>query len=435
MVTPGISQARAAVRRQVVWGLTLLAALVFGMGGWAMSSRLSGAVVAAGVVVVDSNVKKVQHPTGGVVGKLNVRNGQFVEEGALLLKLDPTVLAANLAIVTKGIAEHLARLARLEAERDGAQQITFDSELRSRPEASAAAVMAGEERLFEFRRNARAGQKSQLHQRIFQIGQEVAGMERQLAARDKEGELLLTELEAVRQLWQSKLIGIQRVTALERDAARNEGERGQLQAQIAQARGRIVEIELQIIQLDQDLRSEGAAQIREVQGKLAELTERKVAAEDQLGRVDIRSPVRGVVHQITVHAEGAVIGAGEVVMLIVPNDDPLAVEVRANPQDIDQIFTGQEVALKFPALNQQETPEVRGRVKFISADLSSDQRSGMSFYTVQVEIDRDGTPGLARQKLVPGMPVEAYLQTGSRTALSYMLKPLTDHMGRAFRER
>lgn len=431
-----VDHARRSVARHAVIGLALFGGLVFGVGGWAVATDLSGAVIASGVVVVNSNVKKIQHPFGGVVGDILVKNGQQVEAGELLIKLDPTVLAANHKVISKGMLESFARQGRLEAERDSAEDITFPAELSARAgDTDAEAVMQSEKRLFELRRNTRAGQKSLLAERAAQTGQEVDGLTRQLSAKEKEAELISKELDAVRKLWEGKLIGIQRLILLERDAVRNEGERGQLQAQIAQAKGRIAEIALQIHQVDQELRSDVASALRDVQGKLSELSERKIAAEDQLSRTSIRSPQKGLIHQLTIFAAGAVVGAGEAIMYVVPSEDALIVEARVQPGDIDQIRIGQRASLRFPAFNQRTTPEFPGQVRLIAPDLSTDQKSGQSYYTVQIALDEAARQASEYGRLVPGMPAEAFLQTGNRSAFSYFMKPLADQFDRSFRHR
>jgi membrane fusion protein, type I secretion system len=295
--------------------------------------------------------------------------------------------------------------------------------------------MTGERNLFEFRRSARAGQKAQLRERIAQLKEEIQGLTGQVAAKKRETELIGQELEGVRDLWRKNLVQIQRVTALERDAARLEGERGQLIAATAQAKGKISEIELQILQIDQDLRSEVAKDLREVQGKIAELVERKVAAEDQLKRIDIRAPQDGMVHQSTVHTVGGVITPGEAIMLIVPEADALTVEAKLAPQDIDQVRVGQTAALRFSAFSQRTTPELDGVVSRVSADLTTDQRTGAAYYVVRITLSDSEIARLGGLRLVPGMPVEAFIKTGERTVLSYVMKPFTDQINRSFRSR
>ena len=323
--------------------------LVGGVGVIGATTDLAGAVIAAGTLVVESNVKKVQHPTGGIVGDLLVHDGSRVEAGELLVRLDETTAQANLAMVDKSLAELFARRARLDAERDGADTVEFPDELlQAARQAEIARVVAGERKLFQLRREAQDGQKAQLRERIVQLNEEVRGYTDQAGAKAKEIEFIQKELEGVRELWQKNLVPITRVTALERDGARLEGERGQLVATVAQGKGKVSETELQIIQLDQNLRSDVAKELADIRAKVAELVERKVTAMDQLQRIEIRAPQAGVVQQLAVHAKGAVLGPGEQIMLIVPEADALVVEVRADPQKIDQIKLGQPAALRFP---------------------------------------------------------------------------------------
>jgi HlyD family secretion protein len=423
------------IRRYLLGGVAACILLVGGAGSLAAVTEISGAVIASGKLVVDSSVKKVQHPTGGVVGQIFVREGDAVKAGQVLIRLDEIVTRANLAIVTKSLDEFEARLARLEAERSGTGNIVFPASLVSRQDApEIGRAMAGERSLFEFRRQARAGQKAQLAERIAQLAEEVSGLTEQRDAKSQEIKLIGFELEGMRKLWQRKLVSIDRITALERDAVRLKGEHGQLTASIAQAKGRIAETRLQVIQIDQDLRSEVASELRDVQARISEFVERKVSAEDQLRRIDIRSPQTGVVHQLGVRTVGGVISPGELIMQIVPVTDSLTVEARVAPQDIDQLTPGQGAILRLSAFNQRTTPELKGVVREISPDLSIDERSGDGFYTVRVSLPSTELARLKRLALAPGMPVEVFFSTGSRTMLSYLVKPLTDQIQRAFRE-
>jgi membrane fusion protein, type I secretion system len=410
--------------------------LVLGVGVIGATTELAGAVIASGALVVETNVKKVQHPTGGIVGHLLVQDGTRVKAGDLIIRLDETTAQANLAMVEKSLAELFARRARLEAERDGSDAVEFPAELSATAhQVETGRVVAGERKLFEFRREAQRGQKAQLRERIAQLSDEVRGYTDQAAAKKKEIEFIQKELEGVRDLWQKNLIPITRVTALERDGARLEGERGQLIATIAQGKGKISETELQIIQLDQNLRSDAAKELADIRAKIAELVERKVTAMDQLQRIDIRAPQSGVVHQLAVHTNGGVVAAGEQIMLIVPEADELIVEVRVDPQKIDQLKLDQPATLRFPGFNQRSTPELSGRVRRIAADVIQDQRSGQPYYLVRISLEADEIARLNGLKLVPGMPVEAFIRTEQRTMLSYLLKPLTDQARRAFREK
>jgi HlyD family secretion protein len=424
-----------SIRRYTIAGIVVVAVLTFGVGVWATTTEISGALIAPGTVVVDSNVKKVQHLSGGVVGELLVRDGDHVKGGDLLVRLDDTVTKANLAIVTKTLTELYARKARLSAERDGSDAIRFPDELTQQANVpEIAQVLAAEDKLFDLRRSARAGQKSQLQERIKQANEEIVGFSAQKIAKDKEIDFINNELTGVRELFQKNLVPITRLSQLEREGTRLGGERGQLTASMAQAKGKIAELQLQIIQVDQDLSSEVAKEMREIDAKIGEFVERKVSAQDQLKRTDIRAPQNGTVFQSTVHTVGGVIPAGEPIMMIVPDADRLTVEAKVNPQDIDKVQFGQTAALRFSAFDMRTTPEIFGTVSQVSADISTDQRTNQSYYTIRVALPPEQIARLGAVKLVPGMPVEAFVKTGDRTVMSYLMKPLADQINRAFRE-
>ena len=427
-----------SIQRYVIVGAFIVLVATFGVGGWAATSQLSGAVIGQGVVVVDSSVKKVQHATGGIVGELRVREGDHVDAGDILIRLDETQTLANATIVTQSVDELLARQARLEAERDNIDDITFQKALleRNRQDSSERAHVINAERiLFNLRREARAGQKAQFRERSAQLLEEIKGYTGQADAKQKEIDLIQKELEGVRTLWQKNLVPITRLTSLERDAARLEGERSQLTGAIAQSKGKIAEIQLQMIQIDQDLRTEVGKDLIDTRAKLSELAERKTAAVDQLKRIDIRAPQSGRVHQLAVHTVGGVIAPGEQIMLVVPDSDALAIEVKISPRDIDQVYFGQTATMRFAAFNQKTTPEIEGAVTMVSADLTQDQRTGASYYMVRVALKSEELAKLGASKVVPGMPVDVFMKTTGRTAFSYLTKPLMDQAGRAFKER
>jgi HlyD family secretion protein len=428
--------ARSSIRRHVIVGSVVVAILAVGLGGWASTAEIAGALIAPGFVVVDSNVKKVQHPTGGVVGEVRVRDGDRVKAGDTLVRLDETVTRANLAIVHKGLIELYARKARLAAERDGVEAVATPKELADKTgDADVQETLGSERKLFELRRTARLGQKQQLRQRIAQLQEEIRGLEAQQAAKTKETELIEQELVGMRELWKKNLIPIDKLTALERETARLQGERGQLIASAAQAKGKIAETELQVLQVDQDLSSDVAKELRETDGKIGEYVERKVAAEDQLKRTDIRAPQDGVVFQSTANTVGGVVTAGDPIMLIVPETDTLLVEAKVDPKDIDKVQFGQAVLLRFSAFDIRTTPEINGTVARVAADTNADQRTGQTYYVVRIAMTPDEIARLGNVRLTPGMPVEAFIQTGQRTMLSYLIKPLHDQLMRAFRER
>lgn len=423
-------------RKPLMIGMVACFVLVFGIGGWAATTQLSGAVIASGKLVTDTNVKKVQHPTGGVVGELLVKEGDRVKQGDVVVRLDGTQAKANLGIVTKALEEMAARQARFEAERDNTKTVDFPADLMSRAnDPEIARLMSGEQRLFEMRRTARDGQKAQLKEQIQQLNLQIEGTQAQEVAKGKEIKLVGQELEGVRMLWKQNLVPISRVTTLERDAARMEGERSALVASLAQSRGRIAELELKIHQIDQDLATEVGKEMAEIRAKKSEMTERRISADDQLKRIDLVSPQDGRVFQRNVHTVGGVVQAGEPLMLIVPDSDSLIVDAKVPPQDIDQIHIGQHAVLRFAAFNQRTTPEVDGEVIHIGADVSQEDKATEPYYSVRIRVSEGELSRLEGLQLLAGMPVEALIQTTPRTVASFLVKPLSDQIERAFRGR
>jgi HlyD family secretion protein len=430
------AQTRFSLHRTILAGATVTGVLVFGLGGWAATTNLAGAVLAPGQLVVDGRVKKIQHPTGGVVGELLVRDGDAVKAGAVLMRLDAVATSANLAMVRNGIAEFASRQARLLAEQGGRDAVVFPPELAARADEPAIReLMDGELRLFDTRRAARLAQKAQMSERVEQLREQIQGLNEQVTGKKREIQLVESELAGVRDLWSKNLVPVTRVSTLERDAARLQGEHGQLLSTMAQTRGKITETEQQRLQIDQDLRTEVNKEMGEVRSRLADLGEKRIAAEDQLQRLELRAPTDGVVHQLAVHTVGGVIAPGEPVMVLVPKADLLTIEARIAPQEIDQVRVGQPTIVVFPAFNRHTTPELNAQVSFVSADVTQDQKSGNTYYTVRITPSAEELTRLEGLKLVPGMPVESFIRTDDRKVISYLTKPLTDQMRKTWRER
>jgi HlyD family secretion protein len=438
MNTAAIITPYESIQRYLTIAFGIIAFLVFGIGGWAATIPLEGAVIAQGSIVVDSSVKKVQHLSGGIVKEIRVREGDRVKAGDILVRLDETQTKASNSVVTTNLDELIAQQARLEAERDGRDRIDFPTTFRKRAEdtnSEAARAMASQQKLFELRREARDGKKAQLKERIAQLKKEIQGYVGQATAKEREIALIGKELEGVRELREKNLVPLSRLTALERDATRIDGERNQLIAATAQSEGKVTETELQIIQIDHDLRSEVAKDLSETRTKVSEFAERKIATDDQLNRTDIRAPQNGIVQQLTVHTVGGVVAAGDPIMLIVPDADVLIVEVKIAPQDIDQLYLGQSATLRFTAFNMRTTPEIKGNVSFISADITQEQRTGISYYVARITLEPSEVGRLGDVKLIPGMPVVAFIKTSERTMLSYITRPLRDQVERSFKEK
>ena len=404
---------------------------------WSGLIPLDAAVVTSGSVVVESNIKKVQHPTGGIVGEILVKEGQYVENGQVVVRLDETVTRANLGIIINELMATHARIARLIAERDQEALVSYPPELIARASVlpDVDQILTGELRLFVSRRETRDGQRAQLFERAGQLEQEIGGLAEQLKASQTLFSISSNDLDDLAGLKAKGLVQRTRIAQLEREIAQTRGQVGDLTARIASARGKVAEIKLQINQLDKDHQSEVNKDLREATTKLGELLERRVAAEDQLKRVEIKAPMSGTVHQLAVHTVGGVIPQTEPLMMIVPDSDRLVIEVRVAPNDRDQVRVGQPARMRFSAFNQRVTPEVWGTLLRVAGDLTKEPQTNTAYYTAAIAIDEDQLKQLKGLKIVPGMPVDAFIRTGSRTFASYITKPITDQMERAFRER
>lgn len=425
-----------SVQRNLLAGTAGILLVFGGVGGWAATTELSSAVVSSGTLVVEGNAKKVQHPEGGIVTELLVHEGQQVTAGETIIRMDGTAARAGLATVEKNIIQLLARQARLEAERDGIITVEAPEELKNRLHTGdATPLMSSERRLFMDRRSSRDGQKAQLAEQVDQLREQITGLEVQRQANDDEMTLIAKELEGKRRLYELGVITLNQVNTLDRNATRLRGEGGQLVASIATSRGKIAELELQVLQVDQELRTEVAAELRDVANQLATLAEDEVTARDRLKHTVVKAPISGVVHLLSVHTVGGVVTTAETLMEIVPQSSALTVEARISPQDIDQIAIGQTTRLRFTAFNRNTTPELSGLVIRTSADLETDQITGASFYRAAIVIPESEGKNLPKSlALLPGMPVETFIKTGDRSVASYFLKPIRDHANRIFRE-
>lgn len=429
--------AARSIRRHVIFGSVCCVLLVGGLGAWAATAPLAGAVIAPGQIVVASNVKRIQHQEGGVVAALLVDNGVRVSAGEVVIRLDATVTRANLAIVESQLVDLAARRLRLDAERRGAAKLGLfdltDSRLGGLSPLALERAGAAEAELFVSRRTALESRKGQLREQIVRIRGEIRGLSARLAASREQLHLVGDELVGVESLVDKGLVTIDRVSGLRRSKAELAGVVGDVEAQIAQAETRIGEIRIAITSLDHDRRSEAEAELRETDSKMAELAERAVAARDQLRRVDIRAPQAGTIHQLSVHTVGGVVAPGETVALVVPSERVLVVETRVRPIDVDHVATSQTAKLRLTGFDGRSTPELAGYVEMVSADVAVDQVTNEPYYAARLVIN-EGEQARLSQPLVPGMPVEAFITTSERTALDYLLKPLTDQFSKSMRE-
>ncbi|MEM7599277.1 MAG: HlyD family type I secretion periplasmic adaptor subunit [Pseudomonadota bacterium] len=424
-------------KRPMVVGVVALALLVGGFGTWSAFANIAGAVISGGQVEVDQNRQIVQHPDGGVVGSIAVDEGDLVAAGDVLVRLDPTILSSQLTITESQLFELMSRRGRLEAERDGADEIDYDpllvdSALRN---PSVLDLMDGQARLLEARRETKAREIDQLGKRRVQITDQIEGINAQADALSQQLDLIEEELIGQQDLLDRGLAQASRVLALRREEARLAGTLGQLEADKAQAEGRRTEIDIELLKLDAELREEAIAGLRDLQFRELELREQRLALLEQINRLDIVAPVSGAVYGLTVHAPRAVLRPAEPVLFLVPQDRPLVINANVDPVHVDQLFVGQEVTLRFSALDQKRTPELVGELTGISADTFQDDVSGVRYYRAEVALPPEERARLDPDvELRPGMPVEVFIRTDDRTPIGYLVKPLSDYFARAFRE-
>jgi HlyD family secretion protein len=424
-------------RRRLMTGYAVSAFIAFGIVGYAANAEIRGAVITQGNMVVEGNLRKIQHQDGGTVHALHVRSGQRVSTGELLLKLEDTQRRAEFSQVVSQLTSHELRAARLEAERDNLATIVFPASVKSRlGEVEVLALADAETTLFDARRRSQRGEEAQLRERAAQTREEIVGLEAQRRSVMEQASITKQELDDLQGLQRQGLTQVSRVNPLRRSFVQLEGQAGELTAQIARARGRISEIELQITQIDKQVLNEATRDLRDTRDKIADLLERRTATEEKLRRTEIRAPIDGVVHQLSVFTIGGVIAPGEAIMQLVPEGEKLLVESRIEPSFIDQVVLGQPAVVRLSSLDSRTTPELAGKVTFISADIEQDQRPpGASFFRARVELNVGEAERLDSQKLIPGLPAEIHIQTKERTILSFFMRPFTDQIARAFRER
>lgn len=424
-------------RGPMVLGLLAMLVLVGGFGGWAATTNISGAIVASGQIEVDQNRQVVQHPDGGVVADILVKEGDEVAMGDVLLKLDPTLLRSELTIVEGQLYELMARRARLVAERDGAEEIVFNEVLLAAAEADpeVAELVSGQRNLFFARADSLARQVDQLSKRKDQIADQVSGIDAQQVALSKQLDLIEQELADQQSLLDRGLAQASRVLSLQREEARLSGSVGELTATKAQAEGRITETEIQILGLTTQRREEAITTLRDLQSSERELAEQARALRERLSRMEITAPVSGVVYGLTVFTPRSVIRPADPVLYLVPQDRPLVIAAQVEPIHIDQLFVDQAVALRFSSLDQRTTPELFGEVRQISADAFQDEASRVRYYRAEIVLNEGEIARLPEgAALIPGMPVETFIRTRDRTPLAYLVKPFTDYFAKAFRE-
>ena len=436
MMSQAVQARTWSARRPVTVGILAILILVGGFGGWSMLTTIGGAVVASGVIQVEQNRQVVQHPDGGVVAEIDVVEAQTVKAGDLLIRLDGTQLTSTLAIVEGQLFDSMARRCRLQAERDDLPEPVFTKELldlaKARPDV--ADQIEGQRRLFTARLETQNAQIDQLHKRMDQITAQVDGIKAQTVALTDQIGFLTPEIADQQKLLDKGLTQSARLMDLQREKARLQGNMGELEGNRAQAEGRATEIQLQILQLQATRREDANTQLRDMGDKTLELAERRRALTEQVARLDIRAPVSGVILSLQVTSPQSVIRAAEPILYIIPQDRPLVIVAQIPPIHVDEVHVGQAVRVVFAAFSARTTPQLNGRLVTISADAVSDANSKTSFYRAEITLDPGEIDKLKGQILIPGMPVQAYIGTGDRSPMAYLLKPFTDYFHMAFRE-
>ncbi|WP_170574265.1 HlyD family type I secretion periplasmic adaptor subunit [Ruegeria atlantica] len=416
-------------------GFLSLVVLIGGVGYWSVQTKMAGAVVSSGVVEVQSHRQVVQHPDGGVVGDILVRDGDVVSAGELLLRLDGTFLTSELTVVERQLHELWAGKARLEAERDGLDEFIVSEKLAALASENEDVqdVLQSQKRLFLTRILGTIRETTQLRERIEQIKNQIAGTEAQLVALNRQLSLIARELEDMEHLLEQGLTPVSRVLALQREEANLQGQIGRLNSEIARLKGQIATIEIEILRLRTSRQEEAMTTLRELGVREIELVERRLVLLERLSRLDIRAPVTGTVYGSMVFAVNAVMQPAEPMMYVVPQGRPLVVSAKVDSIHIDQLYTGQPATLRFSAFNDRQTPEIEGKVVTVSADVFVDEVTGQNYYRAEIIPTEGQIERLGNRTLLPGMPVEAMIKTDERTPLSYIAKPLTDYFTRAFR--
>jgi HlyD family secretion protein len=418
-------------------GYATLALLVLGLGGWGVMARISGAVIAMGTVEVEGSRQVVQHPVGGVVTEILARDGDVVAAGDVLLRLEGDARRAEHETVEGQLFELVARQNRLEALRDGKGSITFDDEILARRDElpQLEPLMAAQRQQFEASRETLRKEQDQLTERALQIEKQIEGLEFQLAAVKEQVELTGQELAAQETLMAQGLTQLTRVLSARRDLAQLKGSLGAAEASIAENRAKIAEIDLEKLKIENQQRDDAIAELREIEFREIELRAKRQTLSDEIARLDVRAPVAGIVYGSTAETLRGVVRPAEPILYIVPQDVALIARARIDAAKIDQVHAGQEATLHFSAFDSRTTPVVEGKVTKVSADIFTDERTGHAYYRADIALDDTVLAELEGRRLVPGMPVEAFIATGDRTALGYFVKPMADYFNRAFRER
>jgi HlyD family type I secretion membrane fusion protein len=422
------------LRRTLRLSFIVVGALIALLIAMASVLQTSAAVIGNGKLTVESSVKRVAHPTGGVIAQLYVKEGDRVRKGDSIMRFDNTVSGGSTTMLGQSLEQLLAARARLIAERDGAGGVTFSPPLADNSSPSALAAMNDARRQFDVRRQLRLAEQAAFQERINQSQQEIAATQAQFGAASRQSKLIQPELDAIRDLYRRRLVTLNRLNQMERTAVELGGSASAYASNVAQARARIAELRQTAMEATQTSRSQAAQELGTIEAQLSEQRIRSLATTDATDRSLLRAPYAGVIEKLAYLTVGGVVPPTQTIVEIVPDGEPLIVEVSVSPNDVDQLYDGERAILRFSGLNRQTTPEVQGVLYHVAAEPTVDERTGVSYFSARVRVSGAELSRLGKVSLKPGMPVEAFFHTGSRSLMSYLTKPLVDQFSRAFRE-
>ncbi|MET0409152.1 MAG: HlyD family type I secretion periplasmic adaptor subunit [Hyphomicrobium sp.] len=439
-LAPNFESAVKSLNRHAFAGVAATLLIVVGTGGWASIAKIQEAVTAPGTIAVNSQKKKVQHPDGGIVAEISVEDGSHVEAGAVLFRLDGKQLLADMGTVRRRIFELGAKRWRLQAERDGLAVLSDwvppkEAGSRTGEDADLRAIVDGQRQLFATKLEVLKQQKLQLKEQVSQLEQQVVGLSYVEDARNKQLDIARVEIGKLSDLAKVGLVPLTRWGPIQREEAGLTGEVGQAHAEKAKAKGRISELALKLVELQQDYRKEALEDLQTVEGELSQLAEKRVVIQTKLDRLDVRAPASGRIHELAVHTVGGVVAAGDTLASIIPDNDKLVVDALVPPKDIDRVHNGSQARIRFTSFDRTTTPEIKGQVMWVSPDQELVGEYKRPVFRVRIGFDTAELARLHGSTIGPGMEAEVMLTGNERTALSFIMKPMTDQLHHAFRER
>lgn len=425
----------ANYNRYILGGIITIIILVFGIGGWAIMAKISGAVIGQGLLVVEGKPKIVQHLDGGLIADIYVQDGDIVNVADVLVRLDDISLKANLAVVENKLVEYSINRLSLLAERNGQPKFIVPEYLKEfETKINFEQIITSQEQLLTARNEMTSAQISQLNKQILQNNELANGLQALQITKQQELDLVNDELTSLIKLEKGGHTTRVQRQSKKKESLQIEGEIAERLYEITRIKTSNSETEIQIIQVKQDHLEKVLSELKQMDSQIQELEQQKIAALNQLNRIEITAPIAGIIHNSQLHTKGGVVTPATELMQIIPQNKNLIIETKLEPMNIDQVFIGQLASVRLSAFNQKTTPELNGIIDKISANVIQDQATGFIYYQIIVNIEEAELSKLGNLKLIPGMPAEVFIKTQDRTAMNYLLKPFTDQLNRAFRE-